>query len=60
MISSQPVKHINHLLEITLRRLDKKAVAHKDREARKAGIAEARRILADPNIGEKSERTTVS
>ena len=52
--------HINHLLEITLRRLDKKAVAHKDREARKAGIAEARRILADPNIGEKSERAPVS
>lgn len=42
------MKHINQLLNECIDRLDKKAKKHNDTLAHRRGIAEARRIMAEP------------
>lgn len=42
------MKHINQLLRECITRIDKEAKKHNDTEAHRKGIAEAKRIMAEP------------
>jgi len=43
------MKHINQLLHECIERIDRKVARERQSQAHKAGIAEARRILAEPS-----------